>query len=315
VPVQNTNEPKPTVLLIDDSPDVHRLLRARLRHEHLELVDAESGREGVAAARASKPAMVLLDLDMPEMDGFEVLRALKAQQETATIPIVVMSDATTPEDKVTAFDLGATDCVPKSLAHPGDVAELRARIRAVLRTDRLLRLLAERAEIDGLTGLGNRAQFNRRLAQALAENQRYGHPLALALLDADHFKRINDTFGHPAGDEVLTGIARLLQRSLRASDIPCRFGGEEFAVIMPSTTPHDAAAVCDRVRVALQAVTWEKHPETPVTISVGVAGIEGAAAMTMEQLIEATDRALYEAKRSGRNTVQIAKRPIAAIKG
>jgi diguanylate cyclase (GGDEF)-like protein len=302
------------VLLIDDSPDVHRLLRARLRQEHLELVSAQSGRAGLDAMKVSRPALVLLDLDMPEMDGFEVLRALKAQQETATVPVVVLSDASTPEDKVTAFDLGATDCVAKSLGHAGDVAELRARIRAVLRMERLLRLLAERAEIDGLTGLGNRAQFTRRMAQELSENQRYGHPLALALLDADHFKKINDSFGHPAGDEVLTGISRLLQRSLRASDVPCRFGGEEFAVIMPSTTPADAAAVCDRIRQALQATVWERHPDHTVTISVGVAGVEGASAMTAEQLVETADRALYEAKRGGRNAVVTAKRPIALIK-
>lgn len=302
-----TSESKPTVLVIDDSVDAHRLIRARLKHEHVELIDAFNGAEGIALAKKSPPSMILLDLDMPEMDGFAVLRALKGDSATSTIPVVVLSGLHEAEDKVTAFDLGASDYVTKNLSSPADVAELRARIRSVLRLERLLRLLSERAEIDGLTGLGNRAQFNRRFAQELAQNQRYGHPLALAIFDADHFKKVNDTFGHPAGDEVLVGLGKIIVASSRASDVPCRFGGEEFALIMPATNAVDGATVCERIRLALQAAVWPRHPEHQVTLSIGLVGVDGATALAADQLLEHADKALYDAKKAGRNRLIVAK--------
>ena len=295
--VANTDN-KPVVLLVDDSVDVHRLLRARLRHEQIELVGTTNGAEAVALAQRHKPATILLDIDMPGMDGFEVLRALKDDPAANNIPIIVLSGKAGSEDKVTAFDLGATDYVTK----PFDLAELRARLRAALRLDRLLRLLAERAEVDGLTGLGNRAAFDKRWAEKVAESRRYGSSLSLALLDIDFFKRINDTYGHPAGDQVLVGLAQCLQSESRSPDISCRYGGEEFALIMPSTGPAEAQVVAERIRAALATLVWSRHPDSPITVSVGLVGSSGAIGdVTPERWIEAADRNLYAAKRSGRN--------------
>jgi two-component system, cell cycle response regulator len=299
-----STEPKPKLLLIDDSEDTHKQLRARLKYEHVELLSAMGGAAGIEMARAERPACILLDLDMPEMDGFQVLRALKDGVTTNT-PVVVLSGTNSPEDKVTAFDLGANDFVIKNLANAGDIAELKARIRAVLRLERLLRLLSERAELDGLTGLSNRAAFNRRWSQAVAENKRYGHALTLMLFDIDHFKRVNDAFGHPAGDEVLIEFGRIVQSCSRASDVACRFGGEEFALILTGTGPVDATVVAERVRTGLQAVVWPRHPEHQVTVSIGLAGSDSSAPadLTLEAWIEACDKALYQAKHGGRNRV------------
>lgn len=297
-----SQDSKPVVLLVDDSVDVHRLLCARLRHEHISLVTAESGKEALEALKTHTPATILLDLDMPGMDGFELLRLLKDSPATHNIPVIVLSGLQGSDEKVTAFDLGAADYVTK----PFDMAELRARLRASLRMHRLLQLLAERAEVDGLTGLGNRTQFNKRWAEKVAECQRYDQPLSLALLDVDHFKQINDTFGHPAGDEVLQGLAQLLLAQCRAVDVACRYGGEEFALIMPHTTAREAESVADRIRRAIAAVEWPRHPETPVTVSIGIVGADGAAAaagMTPESWLEAVDRNLYAAKHKGRNRV------------
>lgn len=296
-----STESKPVVLLVDDSLDVHRLLQVRLRHEQVKLVCCALGREAIDLARLHRPSAILLDLDMPDMDGFEVLRTLKDDAATNAVPIIVLSGLHGSEDKVTAFDLGATDYVTK----PFDLAELRARLRAALRLDHLLRLLAERADVDGLTGLGNRAHFGKRWAEQVAECQRYNVPLSLALLDIDYFKRINDTWGHPAGDEVLQGFARLLQRECRTPDVCCRYGGEEFVLIMPNTSPSDAQLVSDRIRVALSQVAWPRHPEHPVTISVGVVGVSAgvSSVVTAERWLEAVDRNLYSAKHSGRNRV------------
>lgn len=293
-------EHKPSVLLIDDSVDVHRLLQVRLRHEQLKLVSATRSREALETARTVRPSTILLDLDMPEMDGFEILRALKDDPATQSIPVIILSALHSSEDKVTAFDLGATDYVTK----PFDLAELRARLRASLRLDHLLRLLADRADVDGLTGLGNRANFDKRWSEKFAECKRYGHPLSLAMLDVDYFKRVNDTWGHPAGDEVLQSVAQLLTRECRSPDVLCRYGGEEFSLIMPNTPPSDALVVAERMRVTIEKHTWVRHPDQPITISIGLAGTDGATAgTTAEQWLEQADRNLYAAKRAGRNRV------------
>ena len=296
----SSNDTKPLVLLVDDSIDVHRLLSARLRHEQIRMISLMKGAETVETVKADPPAVILLDLDMPDMDGFEVLRALKDDPATNNVPIIVLSGLNGSEDKVTAFDLGATDYVTK----PFDLAELRARLRAALRLDHLLKLLSERADVDGLTGLGNRAHFNKRWAEKVAECKRYNQPLSLAIIDIDFFKRVNDTYGHPAGDEVIQGVARLLQGECRSHDVPCRFGGEEFALIMPHTGPKDAAMVTDRMRQALAEVVWPRHPEPPVPLSAGLVGCDGSCGeLTPEQWLEQSDRNLYAAKRGGRNKV------------
>jgi diguanylate cyclase (GGDEF)-like protein len=298
--VSSSNENKPVVLLVDDSVDVHRLLQARLRHEQVTMVGTTKACEAVDLAKTSKPATILLDLDMPEIDGFEVLRALKDNPATNNIPVIVLSGLQSSEDKVTAFDLGATDYVTK----PFDLAELRARLRAALRMDHLLRLLADRADVDGLTGLGNRAAFDKRWAEKVAEATRYNQPLSLAMLDVDFFKRINDTYGHPAGDQVLVGVSQLLQRESRTPDVACRYGGEEFALIMPNTGETDAKVVCERIRVALTQIVWPRHPENPITMSIGLVGTDGQiGGVTPAQWLEASDRNLYTAKRTGRNKV------------
>lgn len=295
----NAANQKPLVLIVDDSVDVHRLLRARLRHEQIRLVAVTGGREALEHVEHEVPSTILLDLDMPEMSGFEVLRALKENPRTHNVPVIMLSGMAGSEDKVTAFDLGAQDYVTK----PFDLSELRARLRAALRLDHLLGLLATRADVDGLTGMGNRAHFDKRWRESVSGCERYKQPLSLALFDLDHFKSINDTYGHPAGDEVLQGFAELLQEQCRESDIPCRYGGEEFALIMPGTATEDAAAVADRVREKLSELTWARHPERGVTVSIGVAGSTGTFTLTAEQWIEKADQCMYAAKRGGRNQV------------
>lgn len=291
--------PNPIVLVIDDSTDVHRLLRARLRDEALELVQAASGAEGLRIAAEQHPTLILLDLDMPGMDGFEVLRALKERPETQDIPVIVLSGLQGSQDKVTAFDLGAVDYVTK----PFDLTELRVRVRSALKMHRLLRLLAERAQVDGMTGLWNRAHFDKRWADEVAGAARHGRPLSLAMFDADHFKSVNDTFGHPAGDVVLQDIAKLILGSCRQTDIACRYGGEEFALIMPDTPPEDGLAVCERIREAVAATVWPRHPDRGVTLSAGLAGTRNPETLSPAEWVDAADRGLYQAKKSGRNRV------------
>lgn len=290
---------RPSVLVIDDSQDVHRLLRARLRSEELDIISASAGSEGLSAARERCPAIILLDLDMPGMDGFEVLRSLKEDTATSQIPVIVLSGLQSSQDKVTAFDLGAVDYITK----PFDLTELRVRVRSALRLQQLVQMLAQRAQIDGLTGLWNRAFFDRRWAEEVSRSLRHARPLSVAMIDLDHFKSVNDSYGHPAGDAVIVGLARVLQREIRASDIACRYGGEEFALIMPDAGPADARTLCERVRQSLEAVSWTRHPERKITASLGLAGMTGSSTLTLEAWIETADKNLYAAKRTGRNRV------------
>jgi len=300
-PHDHDDSAAPVVLLVDDSVDVHRVLRARLRSEQLELACARSGNEAMELAESLNPSLVLLDLTMPGMDGFEVLRRLKDSANTVNTPVIVLSGLASTHDKVTAFDLGAMDYVIK----PFEVNELKVRVRSALRLHSLVQMLSQRAQIDALTGLWNRAHFDQRWAELTSAASRHGRPLSIAVIDLDKFKSINDSFGHPAGDEVLQGLARLIRGTMRQADVACRFGGEEFAVIMPDTAAADAETVCDRLRIALSEVRWPRHPERRVTCSMGIAGAAGAASIDPQAWFDLADKNLYEAKGSGRNRIVV----------
>ncbi len=293
------DEPRQSVLVVDDSPDVHRLLRVKLRRADLELQHAHSGPEAFEMLGVSLPDAILLDLDMPGIDGLTVLRRLKSDERTQHIPVIVISSMKRPEDKVAAFDIGASDYVTK----PFDLTELRVRLQAALRLRQLLTLLAQRAKLDGLTGLWNRAFFEERWQQEHARAARHGHPLSLAILDLDHFKSINDTRGHPVGDAVLEGLARILRRESRQTDCPCRYGGEEFALIMPDTHVADALHVCERVRAGVEAGAFPGCEGIRVTISAGVVGAPTAEGTSPAAWVRAADANLYAAKKAGRNRV------------
>jgi len=212
---------------------------------------------------------------------------------------VFLTGATSSEEKIKGLDLGAIDYITK----PFDPAELRARVRASLRTKFLLDLLAKKAQIDGLTGLWNRGHFDQRLSSEIALARRTGHPLACVMVDVDHFKQINDNHGHPTGDEVIRRVGQILCDCVRIEDVVCRYGGEEFAILMPNTTAERAAAVAQRMRRAIAdgPMTIKQHTLN-VTASFGVA----AVASQHDSPVAHADQALYNAKRNGRNRVEVA---------
>jgi len=286
------------ILIIDDAEDAHVLLRKKLGDEGYATISAYDGREGLAEARASEPALIILDLDMPTMDGFEVLRELKDDETLMHTPVIVLSGSSNSQDMITGLELGAVDFVSK----PFDFAELRARVRSAIRIHKLMGMLAQRAQIDGLTGLWNRAYFDRQLATEISDCRRSGRPLTLAFCDLDRFKSINDSYGHPAGDAVLEGFGRILQSELRQHDLACRYGGEEFAIILRGTTAEEAESVLERVRVRLERQAWPLHPERAVTASFGLASWLGEGE-SAEGLVTRADAALYQAKSRGRNRV------------
>ncbi|MBB3190613.1 diguanylate cyclase [Halomonas cerina] len=292
-----------TVLIVDDSPDIHRLISARLSAEGVALLHAHDAVEGLAIAREQLPDLILLDLEMPGTDGMTLFSQLKEESALDAIPVIFLTGTLDVTTKVQAFELGAVDYVTK----PFDAIELKARVRAALRTKRYQDLLATKARIDALTGLWNRGYLTDQLAVEVSALIRHGSPVALIMVDIDHFKRINDTHGHPFGDIVLQRVAQVLGQATRDNDVVCRYGGEEFAIILRDTSSVGAVSIAQRLCHAVAAITFRQGRETvQVTASFGVAGSDQCDdhdAVSADTLLEAADMALYAAKSAGRNRV------------
>ncbi len=290
------------ILTIDDSRLIHRVLERRLRSLDTDFLKAECAIEGMEIARKENPDLILLDVSLPDMSGFEALAVLKNDESTMNIPVIFLTANDRVTDKVLGFELGAVDYVTK----PFDSAELQARVRGVLQTQHLIKMLAQKAQMDAMTGLWNRAYFDQAIERMVGVANRYEQPLSLVICDIDRFKTVNDTFGHSTGDSVLSTVSRLLCASSRDADEVCRYGGEEFAMILPMTSMVDAKGAIDRVRESIEAFNWANHHEhLSVTASFGIADLQSTSDETSSALFDAADRALYVAKHSGRNRIEL----------
>jgi two-component system, cell cycle response regulator len=287
-----------SVLVIDDSVDTHELIRATLAGDGVDILEASDGESGIATVTSKLPDLILLDIHLPGADGFEICRRLKSDPVTTGIPIIFLSIASTTREKTRGLELGAIDYITK----PFEPAELRARVHSGLRTKFLLDLLSQRAKVDGLTGLWNRPFFEERLEAELSLSRRSGRPIACVLLDVDHFKHINDKYGHTAGDLVLRTLGQTLRANCRTEDVVCRWGGEEFVALCPNTDASAAVVAAERLRVVVESLAPQCLGTTiPVTCSIGVSDTVSCGSAT---LVEAADKCLYEAKNNGRNQVR-----------
>jgi diguanylate cyclase (GGDEF)-like protein len=287
------------VLIIDDSRLITMLVQSRLADEAIDLFVANDGAQGLEIAARIRPDLILLDVEMPEPDGFAVCRTLKSNADTMAIPVVFLTGMSTSEEKLKGLELGAIDYITK----PFDPAELRARVRASLRTKYLLDLLASKAQIDGLTGLWTRGHFDQRLASELSLARRTGHPLSCVRIEVDHFQQVTDGHGHPAADEALREMARLLSGCVRLEDVVCRLGGAAFGVVLPNTAVDRAAKVAERMRQAVSGTTMAIGGRSvAVTCSFGLTAARADAATTLA----AAGDALSRAQTAGRNRVEVA---------
>lgn len=296
-----------TILIVDDVATNALLLKRMVeRIEEAKAVSFTSAIDALAWCETNEPDLVLLDYVMPEIDGVGFLERFRARPHLATIPVVVV---TGQEDRPTlyrALEAGANDFLRK----PVDELELLARAKNMLKLRRATRDLYRLATTDELTGLANRRHFLLRLVDEVARAVRYPQPTSLALLDLDHFKRINDTFGHAAGDAVLQVVAGLCRDVLRDVDTIGRIGGEEFAVLMPGTDLAGARTVCERLRLAIeQAEVAAPHGVVRPSVSIGV--VERREEEDGALLLLRADTALYRAKQNGRNRVETAPPTVA----
>jgi|CXWL01.1.fsa_nt_gi diguanylate cyclase (GGDEF)-like protein len=308
------------VLVVDDDPDCLRLLRNHLSNAGYEVVEARNGVEALRILHAEGCRIVVTDWNMPEMDGLQLCRAIRGDEGAGFIHIVMMTAADSTEKMAQAFEAGADDFLQKPFKPMELLARLKAGVRAVGADAKVavqqLALFKSNAELavlntklersattDELTGLGNRRAALDRLRELYASLERHQTALACILIDIDHFKRVNDTFGHEAGDVVLRETANALRRAARIDEPVFRLGGEEFLVLCPGASADDAVQGAERFRhaVAASAVKYD-NDQISVTISCGVAEW-GLDTKTTDELLRMADQALYCAKRAGRNQV------------
>jgi two-component system, cell cycle response regulator len=298
------------ILVADDDPVSRRILEATLRKWSYEVVSAHDGTEAWRLLQAdNSPQLAILDWMMPGLSGVELCRMIRHRNAEPYTYLVLLTSRSNKEDVIEGLDAGADDYLTK----PCNQHELEVRLRAGTRILRLQaelmearEALREQATRDALTGLWNRRSILEILDRELARARREGRPLSLAVSDIDHFKRVNDTYGHLTGDEVLLEVGRRMVASTRSYDSVGRYGGEEFLIVLPGCALENAAVHAERTltRIGTLPITTPTT-EIAVTISVGLTSATLEPGETAQSLIHRADEALYQAKRNGRNRVEV----------
>ena len=300
----------PSILIIDDSKIARQEIVDILKGTSLFqfFYEASNGIEGFKMVLNTPPDVIICDLEMPGMDGFKFLSMLNSKEDLRDIPVIMVTGREDQDAKIQGLELGASDYVTK----PFDSGELVARVKVQLKIKSLQdslkktnHLLLELSNTDPLTHLFNRRCLMETLTKELQRSARTNTPLSLLMVDIDHFKKVNDTFGHQQGDVVLKALADLLRAHLRQYDMAARFGGEEFSLVLPETDLVQAAHVAERLRQAASKLNFSgRLKDLRVTVSIGAATFPGGNIKTVDDLIREADYALYNAKREGRNRVE-----------
>ena len=294
---------KPSVLIVEDDDTIRALLMAVLGGDWV-VHTAASGEAALRSVVTHLPDIVLLDIGLPDMDGLEVCRRFKANPQLEQVPIIFLTARTSREDEIDGLQAGGIDYITK----PINPAVLKARIRNHLELKQNRDQLVRLARTDGLTGLYNRRTFDDMLRREWRRLARTGEPLSVIMIDVDHFKLYNDTYGHGGGDTCLQRIARAAEGALqRPADVIARYGGEEFIALLPETRLDGALAVAEAIRSAVASLEIphsSSKTATYVTLSLGAACAIPHADKDPSTILELADQQLYAAKAEGRNRVK-----------
>jgi diguanylate cyclase (GGDEF)-like protein len=296
------------ILLADDSSTSRMVIRRLLVSCDYDVVEVNNGADALAALQKEDgPHIAILDWQMPGLSGVEVCKQVRARSDERYVYMILV---TAREDKKSLLDglaAGADDYLVKPFDSDELTYRLRTGVRIIELEDRLRMAqarLEHEARHDGLTGILNRNAILETLHKELERSHRMGHPTAVIMADVDHFKRINDTHGHAAGDQVLRSVAEAIRSSVRPYDSVGRYGGEEFLIVLPETSPADVETIAERVRTAAAANPILIDGRSVVaTLSLGIDTTEPEDAMDAERMISAADMAMYQAKSAGRNRV------------
>jgi len=290
------------ILIVDDTR-LNIKIMTDILADNYKIFSAGSGKEALDIAMSQSIDLILLDIIMPEMDGYEVCKRLKSNQQTKNIPVIFISAMTNVEDETKGLEMGAIDYIFKPVSTP----ILKARVKNHLELKKYRDILEKRSLMDGLTGIANRCYFDATFDKEWRRALDSGDALSLVFIDIDFFKRYNDCYGHLAGDDCLRQVGSTLKDSLKkAGDLVARFGGEEFIIVLPATSLADAARVGEKVRrniESIKVVHSRSEVSKYVTISVGIATAVPQENMIPASLLEKADMALYQAKKKGRNRV------------
>lgn len=295
------------ILIVDDEKDMLQVINDVLSPEHYHLINAVSGEHALKILEKEKIDLMLLDLNMPGIGGYEVCRRVKKLPDGKFFPIIILSSNSQEVDKVAALGIGAVDYIIK----PFSTGELRARIRTQLKVkgmqDDLLKqksIMSKLAVHDELTGLYNRRYLLSRMDEELARAARYRSPLTCMIIDVDDFKKINDTYGHAAGDRVLIDLSDLLKKFVRETDVVARYGGEEFIILLPETDIPGSVSFAERLLEQVRNATFARGKENLcMTVSIGISGNQNAE-VNKQKLLDEADQYLYKAKNKGKNCVK-----------
>jgi diguanylate cyclase (GGDEF)-like protein len=307
---------KARILLVEDDKVQAGVALRSLEAAGYEVIPAADGKSAIKAAKTQNVSLIILDLVLPDMNGNEVCRWLKMDQDTRGIPIIMLTVKSSTMEKVEGLKAGADDYLPK----PYNEIELNARIYACLRTKALQDELRKKnreleealskveyfAITDPLTELFNRRHFESIIEKEFHRTLRYNSPTSCLMIDVDHFKNVNDDHGHRTGDLVLKELAEMIKDCLRKVDTVARWGGEEFIALLPGTSKANAAQAASRILKTISDHAFSGLT-TGITVSIGIATVPDPALDTAEKLISASDRALYKAKGNGRNRLELAE--------
>ncbi|HEX4124604.1 MAG TPA: diguanylate cyclase [Tepidisphaeraceae bacterium] len=269
------------VLVVDDSTDIQKFIGAILSNAPVDMHSATDPNYGLTLAGSIKPDLILLDVDMPSMDGYEFCRRLKADPGLGTVPVLFLTAKDSTEQKVRGLELGAVDYITK----PFSPSELRARVRAALRTQSVIQNLEDHSLVDSLTGLGNQKMFKTRMRAEASRRARSPQPLTCTYVDVDGFEQVNQYYGQPFGDEVLKKVAEALQQTYRPEDVICRLQADDFAVLLSDTTVTQAVKLAKEFKRTLATADFE-YRGAKIAVTCGVA-ITTAAGSYDQSMLDA----------------------------
>lgn len=291
------------ILVIEDSILNQHVIGNILRDKYT-LATALTAREALEMVSRLHPDLILLDIILPDMDGFKVLETLKSSQESRNIPVIIITGMDSEENEERGLMLGAVDYIKKPFKH----GVVSARVNTQIRIIRQMQTIEQLGMLDSLTGISNRRAFDIQLRSEWHRAVEENVPLSMIMLDIDHFKEYNDTYGHPQGDIILQSVAKILKSETRDSASKVfRYGGEEFTVILPTDGMWNAVHVAERIRSSVEKAkvrSFFSNIVTCVTVSAGVASVRPTATDQMLDLLELADQKLYQAKHDGRNRVR-----------